>query len=56
MAERKRAQITGCILNATMERSFVGLATALVRGRLGNFTASIDDGPTAGLCLHKFIL
>jgi ubiquinone/menaquinone biosynthesis C-methylase UbiE len=37
-----------------MERYFSELATAFVRGRLGNPTASIDDGLAAGLRLHKF--
>ena len=37
-----------------MERYFSELATAFVRGRLHNPTASIDDGLAAGLRLHKF--
>lgn len=37
-----------------MERYFSELATAFVRGRLGNPTASIEDGLAAGLRLHKF--
>jgi 2-polyprenyl-3-methyl-5-hydroxy-6-metoxy-1,4-benzoquinol methylase len=37
-----------------MERYFSELATAFVRGRLDNPTASIDDGLAAGLRLHKF--
>ena len=37
-----------------MERYFSELATAFVRGRLGNPTASIDDGLAAGLRLYKF--
>jgi ubiquinone/menaquinone biosynthesis C-methylase UbiE len=37
-----------------MKRYFNELATAFVRGRLGNPTASIDDGLAAGLRLHKF--
>ena len=37
-----------------MERYFSELATAFVRGRLGNPSASIDDGLAAGLRLHKF--
>lgn len=37
-----------------MERYFSELATAFVRGRLGDPTASIDDGLAAGLRLHKF--
>jgi hypothetical protein len=37
-----------------MERYYTGLATAFVRGRLGNPQASIDDGLQAGLRLHKF--
>jgi len=37
-----------------MERYFAELATAFVRGRLDNPTASIDDGLAAGLRLHKF--
>jgi len=37
-----------------MERYFGELATAFVRGRLGNPTASIEDGLAAGLRLHKF--
>jgi ubiquinone/menaquinone biosynthesis C-methylase UbiE len=37
-----------------MERYFGELATAFVRGRLQNPTASIDDGLAAGLRLHKF--
>jgi hypothetical protein len=36
-----------------MERYFSEVATAFVRGRLDNPTASIDGGLTAGLCLHK---
>jgi hypothetical protein len=37
-----------------MERYFSELATAFVRGRLGDPSASIDDGLAAGLRLHKF--
>lgn len=37
-----------------MERYFSELATAFVRGRLGDLSASIDDGLAAGLRLHKF--
>jgi ubiquinone/menaquinone biosynthesis C-methylase UbiE len=37
-----------------MDRYFSELATAFVRGRLHNPTASIDDGLAAGLRLHKF--
>jgi ubiquinone/menaquinone biosynthesis C-methylase UbiE len=37
-----------------MERYFTELATAFVRGRLGNPAASIEDGLKAGLRLHKF--
>jgi ubiquinone/menaquinone biosynthesis C-methylase UbiE len=37
-----------------MERYFSELATAFVRGRLGNPSASIDAGLAAGLRLHKF--
>jgi len=37
-----------------MERYFSELATAFVRGRLDNPSASIDDGLAAGLRLHKF--
>jgi len=37
-----------------MECYFAELATAFVRGSLGNPIASIDDGLTAGLHLHKF--
>lgn len=37
-----------------MERYFTELATAFVRGRLGNPAATIDDGLKAGLRLHKF--
>jgi len=37
-----------------MERYFSELATAFVRGRLSNPTASIEDGLAAGLRLHKF--
>lgn len=37
-----------------MELYFSELATAFVRGRLGDPTASIDDGLAAGLRLHKF--
>lgn len=37
-----------------MERYFSELATAFVRGRLDDPTASIDDGLAAGLHLHKF--
>lgn len=37
-----------------MERYFTDLATAFVRGRLGNPAAMIEDGLAAGLRLHKF--
>jgi methylase of polypeptide subunit release factors len=37
-----------------MERYFTELATAFVRGRLGDPAANIDDGLKAGLRLHKF--
>lgn len=37
-----------------MEPYFTDLATAFVRGRLGNPAATIDDGLKAGLRLHKF--
>ena len=37
-----------------MERYFTDLATAFVRGRLGNPTATIEDGIVAGLRIHKF--
>jgi len=37
-----------------MEPYFTDLATAFVRGRLGNPAAAIDDGLKAGLRLHKF--
>lgn len=37
-----------------MDRYFTDLATAFVRGRLGNPAATIDDGLAAGLRLHKF--
>jgi ubiquinone/menaquinone biosynthesis C-methylase UbiE len=37
-----------------MDRYFTGLATAFVRGRLGNPQATIEDGKRAGLRLHKF--
>jgi len=37
-----------------MERYFAELATAFVRGRLGNPAATIEDGQRAGLRLHKF--
>jgi len=37
-----------------MERYFSELAAAFVRGRLGDPSASIDDGLAAGLRLHKF--
>jgi SAM-dependent methyltransferase len=37
-----------------MERYFTDLATAFVRGRLGNAAATINDGLDAGLRLHKF--
>jgi len=37
-----------------MERYFSELATAFVRGRLGDPSASIEDGLAAGLRLHKF--
>lgn len=37
-----------------MERYFSDLATAFVRGRLSNPSASIEDGIAAGLRLHKF--
>jgi hypothetical protein len=36
-----------------MGRYFSELATAFVRGRLGNPPASVDDGLAAGLRLHK---
>ena len=38
----------------SVERYFSDLATAFVRGRLGNPSASIEDGLAAGLRLHKF--
>lgn len=38
----------------TASRYFKALATAFVRGRLGNPTATIEDGRRAGLRLHKF--
>lgn len=38
----------------TTDRYFTELATAFVRGRLGNPTATIEDGRRAGLRLHKF--
>ncbi|MBI4909282.1 MAG: class I SAM-dependent methyltransferase [Acidobacteria bacterium] len=37
-----------------MERYFTQLATAFVRGRLRNSDATIEDGLSAGLRLHKF--
>ena len=37
-----------------METYFTDLATAFVRGRLGDPAATIDDGRKAGLRLHKF--
>jgi ubiquinone/menaquinone biosynthesis C-methylase UbiE len=37
-----------------MERYFTELATAFVRGRLGDPGATIEDGLHAGLRLHKF--
>jgi 2-polyprenyl-3-methyl-5-hydroxy-6-metoxy-1,4-benzoquinol methylase len=37
-----------------MDRYFTDLANAFVRGRLGNESATIDDGLRAGLRLHKF--
>jgi hypothetical protein len=37
-----------------MEPYFTDLATAFVRGRLGDPAATIDDGRKAGLRLHKF--
>ena len=37
-----------------MGRYFSELATAFVRGHLGNPPASVDDGLAAGLRLHKF--
>lgn len=37
-----------------MERYFTELASAFVRGRLKEDTATIDDGLRAGLRLHKF--
>jgi hypothetical protein len=36
-----------------MERYFSELAAAFVRGRLGDPTASIDDGLAAGLRIHR---
>jgi hypothetical protein len=36
-----------------MERYFSEVATAFVRGRLGNPIASIDDVLAGGLRLHK---
>jgi len=36
------------------DRYFTELATAFVRGRLGDPTATIEDGKRAGLRLHKF--
>ena len=39
-----------------MERYHAELATAFVRGRLGDPRASLDDGQRAGLRLHKFKL
>lgn len=44
----------GQIPRETMERYFSDLATAFVRGRLGNPLASIEDGIREGLRLHKF--
>lgn len=37
-----------------MDRYFTELATAFVRGRLGNPSATVEDGVSAGLRLHKF--
>lgn len=39
---------------AESDRYFHALATAFVRGRLGDADASIADGLRAGLRLHKF--
>lgn len=36
------------------DRYYVDLATAFVRGRLGNASATLQDGVDAGLRLHKF--
>jgi ubiquinone/menaquinone biosynthesis C-methylase UbiE len=36
------------------ERYYSDLATAFVRGRLGDFSATVEDGRNAGLRLHKF--
>ena len=36
------------------DRYFTDLATAFVRGRLGNPSATLEDGHLAGLRLHKF--
>ena len=44
----------GQIPRETMERYYSDLATAFVRGRLGNPLASIEDGIREGLRLHKF--
>ena len=37
-----------------MERYFTELATAFVRGRLGDPDATLEEGVDAGLRLHKF--
>jgi hypothetical protein len=54
MTESLSLKFSTCILLASMERYFSELATAFVRGRLGDPAASIDDGLAAGLRLHKF--